>query len=262
MELAYNRKHRLKVTVLKFDSLESTNTEAIEQAKRGAAEGLCIVADEQTTGRGRHGRTWISKKGNGLYFSIILRPQIASEFLPLITLVAAVAVNDTLSGLYNLEPDIKWSNDVLINERKIGGILAESTETPNGLAVVLGIGINITSSNFPKELVETATSIEEETGHAVDRDKLIELLMDNLDHFYAVLQKPNGPKLICDHWANRSTYFEGKAVRVMLENESFVGTTDGLEANGGLRVITESGDLRIIQAGDVESLRTNDDNTT
>ena len=219
------------------------------------------MADEQTAGRGRYGRTWISKKGDGLYFSVILRPQLPAGFLPLITLMASVAVSDTLAELYDLKPDIKWPNDVLINERKISGILAESTETAKGLAVILGIGINLTPLISAEALVQTATSIEEESGHAVDRDRLIDSLVKCLSYFYSVLQKAEGPKKILDHWATRSSYFEGKDVCVTLEDESFVGTTQGLEPNGGLRVIAESGELRIIQAGDVERLRTNGDNT-
>ena len=128
-------------TLLTFDTLDSTNTEALKHARQGAAEGLCITARQQTAGRGRYGRTWVSAKDAGLYFSIILRPKLETQFLPLLTLMAGVAVHDMLRE-YALNPDIKWVNDIHIEERKIAGILAETAEGPEGLAVVVGIGVN------------------------------------------------------------------------------------------------------------------------
>ncbi len=151
----------MNINVLTFDTLDSTNTEALKQARLGADEGLCIVASEQTAGRGRHGRTWVSEKDAGLYFSIVLRPKLETKFLPLITLMTGVAVHDTLQE-YGLKPDIKWVNDILVNEKKISGILAETAETSRGLAVIVGVGINIRSANYPDEIADTATSIEEQ----------------------------------------------------------------------------------------------------
>lgn len=261
----------MNITVLTFDSLDSTNTEALKQARQGAHEGLCIVARQQTAGRGRHGRTWVSQKDAGLYFSIVLRPKFDTKFLPLITLMTGVAVHDTLQE-FGLKPDIKWVNDILVDEKKISGILAETTETNDGIAVVVGIGINLMSSNFPPEIVEIATSIEEqlqkpahEQGRSSDAEcyalphdqasALVETLTKYLDYFYDILQTENGPAEIINEWRRRSSYFSGKAVRVVLENETITGVTDGLEPNGALRVRRENGELSIIQAGDVEQLR-------
>jgi len=151
----------MNITVLRFDSLGSTNTEAANQARQGAEEGLCVVARQQTAGRGRHGRAWVSDADAGLYFSIVLRPRFERDRLPLITLMAGIAVHDTLKE-FDLRPDIKWVNDVLVGERKISGILGETIETPSGLAVIVGIGINLTSGSFSAELAATATSIEAE----------------------------------------------------------------------------------------------------
>ncbi len=173
-------------TILRFDSVGSTNTEAANQARQGAAEGLCVIAEKQTAGRGRQGRTWISEKGSGLYFSIVLRPKIESRFLPLITLMAGVAVHDALEE-FGLTADIKWVNDLLVGEKKIGGILAETTETAAGLAVVVGIGINLTSRNFPDEIAEIATSIESETGKICSADDLAESLTAFISYFYEIL---------------------------------------------------------------------------
>lgn len=245
----------MNFTILQFDQIESTNTEALNQAKRGADEGLCVVAEQQTKGRGRHGRVWISEKNAGLYFSVVLRPKIEMRFLPLITLMSAIAVHDALRELYELKPDIKWVNDIYIDEKKICGILAEMTETSKGTAVIVGIGINLKSSNFPAEIADIATSLEAETGREIKKDELLNSLTRFLNFFYDILQKQSGAKIIVEEWMKRSTYAFGKEVKVRLENESVFGTTDGLEENGALRVKTDSGEIRIIQAGDVENLR-------
>ncbi len=245
----------MNFTILRFDSINSTNTEALNQAKQGADEGLCIVAKGQTAGRGRHGRTWISENEAGLYFSLVLRPKIEYKFLPLLTLMSAVATHEVLRKLYKLKPDIKWANDVHIDEKKICGILAEMTETKRGLAVVVGIGINLKSSNFPPELKVIATSIEQETNQKIDGDVLLENLTKQLAKYYQILKNENGAEKIRHEWANRSTYFRGKKVTVKLENESITGTTRGLEETGALRVETKNGEIKIIHAGVVERLR-------
>lgn len=243
-------------TILRFDSVGSTNTEAADQARRGAAEGLCVIAEEQTAGRGRHGRTWISEKGSGLYFSIVLRPKLAPRYLPLITLMAGVAVHDALEE-FGVRPDIKWVNDLLVGEKKIGGILAETVETASDLAVVVGIGINLTSRNFRAETTQTATSIENETGKVVAADELAESITAFLSYFYETLNGPGGPADIIDSWRRRSSYFSGKNVRVTLAGDVIEGVTDGLEENGALRVKNSDGSVRIVQAGDVERVRPN-----
>ncbi|MGB7210940.1 MAG: biotin--[acetyl-CoA-carboxylase] ligase [Pyrinomonadaceae bacterium] len=244
----------MNINVLTFDTLDSTNTEAMKQARLGADEGLCIVAHRQTAGRGRHGRTWVSDKNVGLYLSIILRPKLETRFLPLITLMTGVAVHDTLQE-FGLKPDIKWVNDILVNEKKISGILAETTETPNGLAVIVGIGVNIRSSNFPDEIADTATSIEVQSGQKPTADELANTLTRFFAYLYDILLGDDGTKEILNKWRRRSTYFSGKSVRAALGNETVEGTTDGLEENGALRVRKSDGSVTIIQAGDVEQLR-------
>ncbi len=245
----------MKFTILRFDTIESTNIEALNQAKQGANEGLGIIARQQIAGRGRHGRTWISEKDAGLFFSLVLRPKIETKFFPLITLMSAVAVYDILKKLYNLKPDIKWANDIHIGGKKICGILAEMTETKKGLAVVVGIGINLTSSNFPPEFKEAATSVEEETRQKPDVEKLLQSLTKKMSFYYEIFKSENGAETIRQAWMHRSSYALGRKVRAVLENETIYGDTRGIEENGALRVETESGEIRIIQAGDVEMLR-------
>lgn len=243
----------MNITILRFESLDSTNTEAAKQARLGADEGLCVIARQQTAGRGRHGRTWVSEKDAGLYFSIVLRPKIDIRLLPLITLMTGVAVYDTLKE-FGVRPDIKWVNDILVDDKKICGILAETVETQGGLAVIVGIGINVTSRNFPEEISDTATSIEATAASA----SIVEIetaLTKYFGYWYSLLCGESGSRKILDEWQARSSYFSGKSVRVILENDTFEGVTDGLEENGALRVKTDDGSVKIVQAGDVERLR-------
>lgn len=244
----------MNITILRFDTLDSTNTEAVNHARKGAAEGLCIIARRQTAGRGRHGRSWVSEKDSGLYFSIILRPKVDVKHLPLITLMTGVAVYDTLKEI-GLKPDIKWVNDLLIGEKKISGILAETVETPIGIAVIVGIGINLTWQNFTDEIAATATSIEAENGKKTSQDQVAEILTKYLIYFYDMLSQEHGSADVLQEWQKRSSYFSGKSVRVTVADKTIEGVTDGLEENGALRVKTRDGSVKIIQAGDVERLR-------
>ena len=240
--------------ILRFDSLPSTNLEAARRAIHGAAEGLCVVAREQTAGRGRLQRRWISPKDAGLYFSIILRPQFEQNTWSLLTLMAAVAVNDALREACSLETDIKWPNDILANDRKLCGILAETVETPLGRAVVVGIGINLTKHSFPEEFELVATSVETATGRSHDLETLLGALIIALEKHYAALREADAPEAIIREWCARSSYAEGKLIRVVESNETLLGTTRGLERDGALRVETPTG-IRVVRAGDVTSVR-------
>jgi len=240
--------------ILRFDSLPSTNVEAARRAVDGAAEGLCVVAREQTAGRGRLQRQWISPKDSGLYFSLVLRPQFEQNSWSLLTLMAAVAVNDALREACFLETDIKWPNDILANDRKLCGILAETVETPMGRAVVVGIGINLTKDSFPEELELVATSVETATGRRHDFETLLGALIAALEKHYAALREADGPEAIMREWCARSSYAEGKLIRVVESNETLVGTTRGLERDGALRVETPTG-IRLVHTGDVTSVR-------
>ena len=245
----------LHPTILHFDSLPSTNTEAARQATGGAAEGLCIVAREQTEGRGRHGRRWASPLDAGLYCSILLRPRLAPHEWPLLTLMAALAVTDALRETCALAVDIKWPNDIHARGRKLSGILAEVVETRAGRACIVGIGINLTAQAFPAELADAATSIEELTGRTPDREMLLSGLVRAVADRYARLQQTGGAGETLSEWSARSTYAAGRRVRVSLGTESFEGVTRGLEPDGALRVETETGEIKIVRAGDVTAVR-------
>ena len=243
----------LKPKILRFGSLPSTNTELARQASEGAGEGLSILADEQTAGRGRLQRAWSSPRGAGLYFSILLQPAIAQDQWPLITFMAALAVGDALSEACDVNTDIKWPNDLLSGERKICGILAESVETPAGRAVIVGIGINLTAEAYPAELSPVATSVAETSGRTTERETVLAALLRALSRWYSLLHEVDGPEKIVAAWTSRSSYATGKSVQVANGEEVWDGITRGVERDGALRLETTDG-MKIVRAGDV-SLR-------
>jgi BirA family biotin operon repressor/biotin-[acetyl-CoA-carboxylase] ligase len=245
----------MKSQLIRYASLPSTNTEAARLAAQGADEGLCIIADEQTAGRGRLQRSWLSPKGAGIYFSTLLRPLIPLDQWPLITFVAALAVSDALRVACDLETDIKWPNDLLSGERKICGILAEAIETPQGRGVIVGIGINLTKEAFPADLTHVAISVEEATTRHPEKESILAALVQAIADWYSALQEPGGPRKILEAWAARSSYAEGKWVRVINGDDVVSGITRGVESDGALRVETSAAEMRIIRTGDVASVR-------
>jgi BirA family biotin operon repressor/biotin-[acetyl-CoA-carboxylase] ligase len=166
--------------------------------------------------------------------------------------MAALAVSDALGEACELETDIKWPNDILSGERKICGILAEAIETPVGRAVILGIGINLTQNAFPPELENVATSVAKATGRAADREQILAALLDTLSRWHSQL---NDPGKIVDAWSNRSSYAIGKLVQVSNGDDVWQGTTCGVEPDGALRLRTSSGEIKLVRAGDVYSVR-------
>lgn len=241
--------------ILRFDSIDSTNLEAIRQAKGGAPEGVCVVAGEQTRGRGRLDRSWHSPKNAGLYLSIVLRPQFEMARWPLLNLAAALAVHDAVGRACDLKVDIKWPNDVYANDRKLCGILAETVETESGAAAIVGIGINLNDKNFPPELKSQATSLQSATGSDVDRDLLVNELLKAFSERYDMLGSETGGEHTIRDWCANSSYAFGRQVRVSLGDETFVGVTRGLESDGALRVETGDSKIKTVRAGDVTALR-------
>jgi BirA family biotin operon repressor/biotin-[acetyl-CoA-carboxylase] ligase len=242
----------MNIRILHYDTIDSTNTEAARQARQGADEGLCIVADQQTGGKGRQGRSWISAKGRGVYLSIVLRPTLGPKFLSLITLAAAVAVYDLLLKGFLIQPDIKWPNDILVNSKKICGILAEAIETNSGLAIILGIGINIST---PEQ--ENATSIEAESDFPVDRDEIVRIVIEDVAKLYDVLH--TDPPSIVSMWTERSSYSDGMPVEVTTAGTVLRGTTASIDVTGALRLRLADGSTTTIHAGDVTRLRQQQD---
>jgi BirA family transcriptional regulator, biotin operon repressor / biotin---[acetyl-CoA-carboxylase] ligase len=247
---------RLGSTLLRYDSVPSTNDLAREMAVAGASEGTAILAREQTRGRGRQGRSWSSPAGEGLYFSVIIRPAIKPAQSPVITLAAAVAVAETLSDDFNVAADIKWPNDVHARGRKICGILVEAAIEGEMLQyAVIGIGVNVAQRQFSAELEQSATSLFLETGLPIAPDEFLKPLLDRLDHWYrrAILR----PDEIIARWEKLSTYALDCRVRIESADDALEGVTQGLARNGALRVRLENGEVREVLSGEVSLRQSN-----
>ena len=248
----------MNIHVIRMDSVASTNEEAVSHAMLGGQEGLCIVSNSQTGGKGREGRTWHSPKNDGLYFSIILRPKIERRLIPILTLLCATAAHDTIERFVSKKPDIKWPNDILIDEKKIAGILAETCETNQGIAVVVGIGINLTTTNLPQEIRSLATSIEEASDTNTDVDALVQNLTFFIRQKYESFVLSSNTAMVIAEWSARSSYFKDKKVVVSTRIDSFEGVTAGLDPLGSLMVRLRDGRLIPVTAGDVTAVRQDD----
>jgi BirA family biotin operon repressor/biotin-[acetyl-CoA-carboxylase] ligase len=245
--------HRPPFIIHHFASLGSTNDQL--KAMVAAPEFSCVVADEQTAGRGRRARTWHSSPGDGLYMSVMFLPRSdASSRLPLTGLLAAVAVAETLIERGVAGVDIKWPNDVLVKERKISGVLAEAVSAGSGsLRLILGVGVNLNHRFFPPELSESATSLAIETGEQVVVEEFRDRLLEKISQWYELWLSGASASII-DRWSRLSTYARGQQVVVTLEDEKLTGVTDSLTEAGALRLVVDGG-VRTILAGEVTKLR-------
>ena len=242
---------------MQYDSLPSTNELARQMAAQGATEGTIIVAREQTSGRGRLGRSWASAAGEGLYVSIILRPKVPPRQFSIMTLASAVAVAETLASAFAVSPDIKWPNDVMVSDRKICGILLETASDGDRLEyAVLGIGVNLSQRTFPDGLLEIATSLFLESGRVVEPEDFLPPLLERLQHWYAIAV--NSPRECVSRWEKMSTYAYSCPVRVISAGAVIEGTTAGLSEGGSLMVRLPNGDIQEIASGEI-SIRKLDD---
>jgi BirA family transcriptional regulator, biotin operon repressor / biotin---[acetyl-CoA-carboxylase] ligase len=243
----------LGLILLRFDELSSTNDYARELAIQGLKEGVTVIARKQTAGKGRQGRNWSSPMDEGLYLSIILRPQTTPARSSLITLAAAIAVAETLRLDFEVLADIKWPNDVLLNGRKVCGILVESSIENNRLQyAILGIGVNVAQKTFSDELQKTATSLFLETQREVTPTEFLPRLLARLNHWYAV--SISQPENIISRWQELSSFARDCAVRIISHQTFVEGITRGLTTSGALLVELDDGELREIVSGEV-SLR-------
>jgi BirA family biotin operon repressor/biotin-[acetyl-CoA-carboxylase] ligase len=241
-------------TVLRFEQLPSTNDFAREMAASGADEGIAITTREQTAGRGRLGRTWSSPAGEGLYLSLILRPQIKPEASAVITLAAALAAAETLKLDFQIDADIKWPNDVLASGRKICGILVETAIEKERLQyAVMGIGVNLAQREFPEEIREHATSVLIESGRLVGTEDFLAPLLSRLEHWYR--EALERPAQVIVRWSELSTYAYDCAVSIETPEGVIEGLTRGLAPSGALIVEIGPGTRREITSGEVRLRR-------
>lgn len=235
-----------------YDKISSTMDAAWDLGKNGAPEGTVVCAEHQTKGRGRLGRKWISPQSKGLYFSIILRPDILPQKIPCITLLSAVAAATGIKRTTNLSLSIKWPNDILIENKKLAGILTElNAEQDRINFVVVGIGINVNNSRT--EMPEEAVSLYLSLHKRVNRLDLIRSILEEFERIYLDF-KINGPDLIINKWRELS-YIWGSKVKVLLASRTIKGQALDLDSDGALLVRTDSGVIEKVVAGDVAQMR-------
>jgi BirA family transcriptional regulator, biotin operon repressor / biotin---[acetyl-CoA-carboxylase] ligase len=241
--------------IVHYFRIDSTNSAALALNAHDGPHGTVVVAEEQTAGRGRLGRNWYSEKSSGIYASIILRPPLSPVSAPILTLLAGVAVHHAVGSAAGLDADIRWPNDVLVNGKKVCGILTEMKAEVDRLhMVVLGIGINVNHSSMPEELQEIATSLAIESGRRYARLQVLAELLRGVEHYYHMLLK-EGPAAILREWSKASSYAEGKQVRVKAGGTGYTGVTTGLNATGGLKICREDGRQELLVAGEITELR-------
>ena len=247
--------HDLGRAIHFHESVGSTNELAFRMAHDGAEHGEVVVAEQQTAGKGRRGRAWISPPGLNLYFSAILRPELPPQRAPELTLVAAVALTEVLreSGV---DASIKWPNDVQIDGLKVAGILTELSAEPERVHfVVLGVGVNLNAQaeHFPEELRSTATSLALVRGQRVPRALFAAALWNRLEEWLD-LHLETGFGAVRQRWKELSSTL-GQDVLVRTERQEFRGLAEDIDTAGALLVRTEDGSVERVLAGDVERLR-------
>ena len=243
---------RFGARIHSFDSIDSTNTHARALATDGAAEGTVVVAEKQTAGRGRLGRSWLANPGENLTFSVILRPKIPPDQVNLLPLAMAVAVTRAVREVTSLPVCCKWPNDLLLQGKKLAGILMESALGPNGFEfVVVGIGINVNQRAFPETLHPRATSLALYAGHVIDRISLFRTVLQSLEREYDSFTSA-GLASVLPAWLELAPII-GKRVSADLQGVTVHGTVSGISPDGGLQLHTDAGDLTLF-AGDVTIL--------
>jgi BirA family biotin operon repressor/biotin-[acetyl-CoA-carboxylase] ligase len=237
-----------------FASAASTNTLLLEAAAASAPEGTVYVADEQTGGRGRGGHTWHSAPGDGLYVSALVKPSLHLRDALLLSLAAGLAAGNASRETNGVNIDIRWPNDLLVLEKKLGGILVETAVEPGHDALlryaVIGTGINVHHQQFPDELRELATSLRLASRQNAGRQALLVALLRALDHELTLLET-NAPDLL-ERFAELSTWVRGKRVRVP-EQGGYTGRTVGLDERGFLLVDCDDGVRRTVLSGGVRA---------
>lgn len=236
-----------------LDSVDSTNNYAKRIAEEGAADGTLVMAELQTGGKGRRGRSWSAAKGSNVMMTLLLRPKIRPEHASRLTLLMAMAVADGIRRVTGLEAGIKWPNDVVVHGKKVCGILTEmSTEVDYINHVVIGTGINVNQKleEFPEEIRETASSLYVELGSQVSRAALTVAVMESLERYYELFLQTEDLSALYEDY-NRICVNCGHEIRVLEPGNEYTGTTDGIDENGELVVRKTDGTVTRVYAGEV-----------
>jgi BirA family biotin operon repressor/biotin-[acetyl-CoA-carboxylase] ligase len=235
-----------------FEQTTSTNDVMEKLARDGVKEGIVVFAESQTSGRGRLGRKWISPERKGLWFSVLLRPDLRPQETTQLTIASATALRRAIQSQTGLSPEIKWPNDILIRGKKVAGILTElSAEVDRVKHIVLGIGVdvNLGAGELPAELRKTATSLKMETGETISRAELAVTILQALDEDYTRIGAGRFAA-VADEWEGHCATI-GKNVTVQIGERKIRGCAESLDDDGALIVRTEHGRLERIIGGDV-----------
>jgi BirA family biotin operon repressor/biotin-[acetyl-CoA-carboxylase] ligase len=236
-----------------FQQTSSTNDLVEKLARDGVREGVVVFAEAQTQGRGRLGRKWLSPAGKGLWFSVLLRPNLRPQAATQLTVAAATALARAIRQQTELVPEIKWPNDILIRGRKVAGVLTElSAELDHIKYVILGIGVdvNLQAGDFPAELRKLATSLKIESGQTQRRAELAAAILSELDNDYARIRQHQF-QTVADEWERQCSTL-GRRVRIRVGDRIIAGRAESLDEDGALLLRTEHGRLERIIGGDVE----------
>jgi BirA family biotin operon repressor/biotin-[acetyl-CoA-carboxylase] ligase len=225
-------------------STASTMKDAAALAVRGEPHGTAVVAEEQTAGIGRHGHFWHSEMGGGLYLSIILRVALPAEILPVLTMALGLAAQTVVNEIACVSCDLRWPNDLLLNEKKLAGIIVQTADS----ALIAGIGINVNQTAFPENLKSIATSLLLETGQEQSKEVLQDRMVAEALRYVKLLEQ-RGTAPVLKQFEARSSYVSGKAVHVTNGDTVISGITAGLDDKGFLRVQTSSGIETILTGG-------------
>lgn len=232
-----------------FETIDSTSTCAKTLGDAGTEEGAVVLAEHQSRGRGRHGKSWEAEPEKNLLFSILLRPSLEKETAGLLSFYAAVAIARAIEATTGLPVECKWPNDLLINGRKCSGILLENSYQQNALFYsVLGAGINVNQTSFPPALRDRVTSLALECGNEYDRKQILQKILAELDLLYLSVMREDFSRIL-EEWLRRCRMF-GRDVTVRHHNQEVRGTAVRLKEDGGL-VIQTSGGTTTVYAGDV-----------
>ncbi len=230
--------------------VDSTNLWAKEEGENGAAHGSVYVADQQTAGRGRRGRAWESPAGENLYFSLLLRPDFNPDKASMLTLVMAMAVAEAVRD-YGAGAYIKWPNDIVLNGKKLSGILTEMhLATYGAYSVIIGVGVNVKQKCFAPEIVETATGLCKELNMEIDREELLDKILQSFEKFYQEFTLRGDLSLLQARY-NDILINRGKYVKVLDPKGEFTGIARGINEQGELLVEKEDGEIVTVYAGEV-----------
>ena len=237
--------------VFSYDEVTSTNTVAKQLADEGEAEGTLIVSDKQNQGKGRRGRCWESPKGTGVFMTVILKPQMKPVYASMLTLVAALALNNAITDLTGLESKIKWPNDIVVNNKKLSGILTElSAEVDYINYIVVGIGVNVSMKDFPEELKDKATSLLLESGKSISRAQLIAKTMEYLENYYERFLRTHDLSELKEVYS-KVLINKDQVVRILSEEDSYIGIARGITNEGHLIVEKDNHELVEVYSGEV-----------